>query len=172
MTDATTDAAAPDAVPAAPDSPLAGLRERRKKIADELFVDYAIPRYAPPVYVRFRPIEDAQAQKINKESGKSKDNDINVVANASALAHACIGVFEVIDGQAVSIDPDDRSTDPADWPTFDARLGQLLGLPEATGAVSVVRALYFTDGDILATSGRLAEWSGYSIQAVEEREGN
>ncbi len=164
--------------PAAPTSALTGLRARRQQVVAALYVDYAVPRYDPPIFVRFRPISDARMTAINKQADKSKDPEKQVVANAVALAECCVGVFEQVteDGETrqVSVDHDNPSTDPEDWPRFDQRLAELLGL-DTSGplkAADVVRGLYATDGDVLATAGKVAEWSGYSLQGVEEREGN
>lgn len=161
---------APGERAAAPSSQLAGLRARRQQVVDKLYTDLAVPRYDPAVFVRFSPIADHKVNAINKQAGKSKDPERDVVANAKALADVCVGVFEVIDGEEVSIDPDDRH---GDWPKFDARLAELLGMSgDASNASTVVRGLYFTDGDIMSTAQKVAEWSGYSLNGVEEREGN
>lgn len=163
-------ASSPAPRPAAAASPLAGLRERRAKVRQALHLDLAVPRYDPPVYVRFKPVSDARVSSINKTLEKSKDPEKVVLANARVLAEACVGVFEVDgDGDPVSIDPEDRE---GDWPRFDERLGQLLGIADAAAATVVIRELYATDGDIISTATRLAEWSGYSLAELEERSGN
>lgn len=154
--------------PAAPGSVLASLRDRREKARQELHLDLAVPRLDPPVYVRFAPVEQSQINRINKRHEKSKDKDRDVIINAVILAEACRGVFEVIDDEPVSVDPDARD---GDWPRFDELLADMLGL-DTDKASDVVRGLYLTDGDVIATATRLAEWSGYSIAELEEREGN
>lgn len=156
--------------PAPPGSALGSLRDRRRKAVDALFLDLAVPRYDPPVFVRYKPLTDARMAAINDRFSKAakKDPEANLRANATALADACVGVFEVTaDGQEVSVDPDDRG---GDWPRFDDRLGALLGLEGTTSALQVIRTLYLTDADVNATSAKLAEWSGYNLEAVEERE--
>lgn len=156
--------------PAAPGSPLASLRDRREKAREELHLDLAVPRLEPPVYVRFAPVEQSQINRINERHRKSKDKDKDVIINALVLTEACRGVFEVIDGESVSVNPGGRD---GDWPRFDPELADLLGLnPDETKAVDVVRGLYLTDGDIIATASRLAEWSGYSMADLEEHSGN
>jgi hypothetical protein len=156
--------------PAAAGSPLAGLRARREKAQQELFLDLQVPRLDPPVFVRFAPAVQSQIDRANKRHEKSKDADKNVIVNAVILAEACRGVFEVIDGEPVSVDDADRD---GDWPRFDGQLADLLGLDgESVQAVDVVRGLYLTDGDIIATAAKLAEWSGYSLEDLEERQGN
>jgi hypothetical protein len=154
--------------PAAPGSALSSLRARRQKAAEELHLDLAVPRLDPPVWVRFAPVEQGLIDRANKRHEKSKAQDKNVVINAVILADACRGVFEVIDGEEVSIDDNDRD---GEWPRFDDQLADLLGV-EAGKASDVVRALYLTDGDVIATATKLADWSGYSLADLEEREGN
>jgi hypothetical protein len=155
--------------PAASGSALASLRARREQAKDDLHLDLAVPRLDPPVYVRFAPVEQALIDRANKRHEKSKAQDKNVVINAVILADACQGVFEVIDGEEVSVDDRDRD---GEWPRFDEQLADLLGV-DATKAADVVRALYLTDGDVIATATKLADWSGYSLADLEERaEGN
>lgn len=127
-----------------------------------------MPRLEPPVYVRFAPVPHGRIEAINKRHEKSKDKDRDVIINAAVLAEACRGVYEVIDDQAVSVDDTDRE---GEWPRFDDRLAELLGV-EAGKASDVVRALYLTDGDVIATATKLGEWSGYSMADLEERTGN
>lgn len=151
--------------PAADSSVLTSLRDRRQAALAEAHLDLAVPRLDPPVYVRFKPIDDSRFNALMKRFEKYKGNDRNVVHNASILAECCLGVFEVIDGEKVSIDPADRD---GDWPRFDPQLAQLLGQDLEPRAADVVRGLYVTDGDVIATAGKLAEWSGYSLADLEE----
>lgn len=145
--------------PAAAGSALANLRERRAAAAKNLHLDLAVPRLEPPVYVRFRPVKIEEINRVNAQYAKSKAKDVDVIVNAVILSHACLGVFGEADGQPAG--------DPETWPRFDSELAQLLGLPEASGAVDVVRGLYLTDGDVIATGSRLSDWSGYAWQDLE-----
>jgi hypothetical protein len=167
-TEATGTDAAPGRRPAAAGSVLSSLRARRDAAKKGLHLDLAVPRLDPPVYVRFAPVAQAQIDRAQKRHEKSKDVDKSVIVNAVLLADACRGVFEIIDGEEVSVDDRDRD---GDWPLFDERLAELLGA-DVTKAADVVRALYLTDGDVIATAEKLAEWSGYSAEDLEEREGN
>lgn len=168
---------------AAPTSALTNLRQRREKAVKRLWVDLKVPRLdddgGPPVYVRYKPAPEHRVEAINKQNEKSKDREKNVIANASVLADCCLGVFAVIghepddDGvdQPIRVSIDDE--DPhGEWPRFDEHLAQILGVPDAVRADQVVRGLYLTDGDILSTATKLAQWSGYSLNDVEELEGN
>lgn len=149
-------------VPAAEGSVLATLRERREQAVAALHKDLRVPRLEPPVYVRFRPISQPAIEQANKRASASKADDAATAANAAVLAGACIGVFEVDeDGAEVSVDPDN-----ATWPQFDKRLARLLGV-KAGKAADVVRALYLTDGDVIATVTKLAEWSGFNEAELE-----
>ena len=102
------DSDTPDEAPVAEGSVLAGLRERREQAKTKLVKDLAVPRMDPPVYVRFKPIPSRRLTAANKQAAASGDKDAEVIANAGVLAEACLGVFEVIDGREVSIDPNDR----------------------------------------------------------------
>lgn len=155
--------------PAAPGSVLASIRERREAAKRKLHKDLAVPRIDPPIYVRFGPIPGHKFEAANKLAAHSGDRDATVIANAGVLADACIGVFEVIDGVEVSIDPEDRE---GPWPRFDKRLARILETP-AGKASQVVRALYLTDGDIISTVNDLGVWSGYAQEQLErDPEGN
>lgn len=155
--------------PAATGSRLESLRDRRAKALQAAYLDLEVPRIDPPIYVRFAPVPMHRIQSANKLTEKSKDQDRIVITNAAILAGACQGVYEIVDGTEVSIDPDDRF---GDWPKFDERLAGLLGV-DASKAIEVVRALYITDGDIVSTADKLAEWSGYTAEQHErEVEGN
>lgn len=160
--------------PAAQGSPLAGLRARRQKITEGLTLDLVVPRWdedgGDPVYVRFRPLDSTEIATAQKRVSKSKDPAVIVGVNAGLLALACQGVFTVVDGEEVSIDPADPH---GEWPKIDEQLGELLGVDHPTRVVDVARGLYFTDGDLLGHAGRLSEWSGFKAADVDrEYEGN
>lgn len=145
--------------PAAGGSALSGLRARRDAARKKLHLDLAVPRLDPPVYVRFEPVPQERLTRIARQYKDSKARDVEVVMNAVHLASACIGVFAEVDGQPEG--------DPDSWPRFDADLAEILGLPASTSPVDIVRDLYLTDGDVIATGTRLVEWSGYAWQDIE-----
>jgi hypothetical protein len=159
----TEETETPGLAPAADGSTLASLRARREKAIEKLHLDLEVPRLDPQVFVRFKPVSQERLNAANKQAGKSSDKDAEVIANAGILAWACLGVFEVIDGEEVSIDVDDRE---GEWPKFDKRLAGLLGV-RAGKASEVVRGLYLTDGDIISTVGKLGVWSGYATDQLE-----
>jgi len=150
--------AAAGAREAAPSSALAAIRKQREEKLEKLWIDLPVPRYEDPeLFVRYKPVDDGRATRINKEFDKSKDPERQVVANAKLLAECCLGVFT------------DPESDPETWPRFDDDLADALGLPTGVSAVAVVRGLFFTDGDVNRTSQTLQQWSGYSLEVVEER---
>lgn len=152
--------------PAAAGSALARLRDRRKAASERLHLDLAVPRYDPPIYVRFRPVTQPELESIERRFKGSKDPDKNVHRHAALLAETCVGIFERNDqGAEQGLDPDS----PGVWPRFDDALAGLLEADVDT-AVDTVRALYLTDGDVIATAGRVTEWSGYA--AFEDDSGN
>lgn len=153
-------------IAAAPSSPLAGLRAQRDAIKAKLFLDLRVPRYEIPVYVRFRPPEQSELNMISKLADKSKNPAAILDANAQVLANCCLGVFE--------LDADGNPNgDPDEWPDFGPELADYLGKPELKRGADVAKTLYLTDGDLISTALRLAEWAGFATdRAAEEYEGN
>ncbi|BBH17503.1 hypothetical protein Back2_17900 [Nocardioides baekrokdamisoli] len=163
-----------DQVAGAPGSLLSSIRDRRAKAKEELFIDYPVPGYEPKIFVRYAPLDQptiATGYKVIEN--KKKDQDAVMRVHATFLVNACIGIYELDDdGDPISIDPEDRSPDPADWVKFDHRLAEILG-DDVTRAADIVRALYIKDGDVLATSNKLSEFSGYTGEQLDEDyEGN
>jgi hypothetical protein len=162
-------------VPAAPSSALARLRARRQQPLTQLHIDLAIPRYDPPIYVRYKPIAQTRLEEIGKRAEKSKERDATAIGNATVLAESCVGIFELDHDQLdedgnptpVSIDPDNPSTDPEKWHKFDKDLVTLFALDAAPRAAEIVRQMYFTDGDVAASVVKLGEFSGYSETDLE-----
>lgn len=162
---------------AAPDSPLGSLRERRAKMVEDLWTDIRVPRWGdndggPKLYVRFKPASPsehaARFEKLQKQAKKPADWAVD--ANAQVLVSCCVGIYAV-EGEPPADGEDDRPKlslrdgDPhGPWTKFDPDLGNSLGLDAHAGAVSVCRALYFTEADITSTANRLMEWSGISMQ--------
>lgn len=156
-------------VKAADSSPLTGLRAARATARTKLYTDLPIPRLEG-YGVRYGIVTQRRLDQITKRFEKSKDPDRTVIVNALVLAEACQGVYEWVDGEQVSVDPEARG---AAWPKFDERLAELLHDPEqpkprATKASDVVRDLYLTDGDLIATATELAEWNGYAAQILAD----
>lgn len=156
--------------PAPEGSVLATLRERRERVQAALVKDLAVPRYDPPIYVRYKPLPSRRLNAANKQAAASSDKDAEVIANAGILAEVCVGVFEVVNGREVSIDPESRDGELLRF--ADRRLAELLGV-KAGKASEVVRALYATDGDIISTVNDLGVWSGFAREQLErDSEGN
>ena len=145
--------------PAAPDSALAGLRARREAAVQQLHKDLPVPRLDPPVFVRFRVVDQADIDEANKLMAKSKDRDRRVITNAIVLAKACLGIFEKdAHGEPVG--------DPDEWLRFDKSLAAVLEVDLIKGS-DIVRALYLADGDIIATCEKLWEFSGFTGDQLE-----
>lgn len=164
VTDTTTDHPDhPGALAAAPRSILAGIRAQRDAIKAELFTDFSIPKYEN-LHVRYKAPTKADLAEVRSRAEKAKD--LGELHEALILAKCCVGIF--------SRDENGKPLgDPADWPKFDHELAEALGLPENTRAVEVVRALFATEGDVMAQSAALIRWAGFAEeQALEEHEGN
>ena len=160
--DGPLEVAAPVEVPAAPGSALEAFRARRRK---RRHVDLKVPDTEPAIWVRYGPLPQHRIDAHVMRYAKSKDPDRTVKREAALLAEACVGVFEVVDGREVSIDPDARD---AEWPTFGPELAVLLGIP-ATGAGEIVRALYGEDAALMATSEKYAEWLQVTVEERDDR---
>jgi hypothetical protein len=170
--------------PAHRGSPLGSLRKRREALQAEMYLDLKVPRWdddgGPAIYVRCKTMSpafmSASVDKRKKPSRMGKrDQDWVVLANADVLVNSCIGVYAIEDGtppsqasreQMLSL----RDGDPqGEWTTFDPDLAFSLGLDgENPSAVRVVRALFFTDGDLLNAINRLATFSGLSNPTADE----
>lgn len=151
---------------AAPTSGLAALRAERKKIEDSLHIDLRVPRYETPLYVRYKPMETGQMQRISERARKSKAPDAVARGNAQMLAECAVAIYELgSDGEPVGT--------PDEWIKIGPELAEHLGQPELKSATDVILALFLTDGDITSTVNRLTEWSGFAnAEGVEEHSGN
>jgi hypothetical protein len=150
---------ADEAVPAASTSPLARARDQRKQaLAKGLYLDLKIPRYDETLVGRFKPVGNRVITAAHKRMEASKDPDREAIANAAIMSHGVVGFF----------DPEhpDKIADVSE-------VRDMLDLPADATAIDILRALFYTDGDLIAVAGKLAEWSGFSEQAAEEyQQGN
>lgn len=157
--------------PAAEQSPLADLRSRRARRRERMFFERPVPGMEPPIYLRFKPVEQGKFIAAAKRVEKAKNDDAVAVANAALLVDACVGVFEYDgDGHRVSVDPADRSPDPADWPRIDQRLGELIADEgqTLTRASDTARALFDNDMALGAMADEVLEWSRSMNETLEE----
>lgn len=157
--------------PAAEGSMLASIRNDRKARRNQQRFDRRVPGL-PNIYVRFRPINQTKLIASVKAAEKSKNPDAVAIANANVLIDACLGIYELLDGEEVSPDPRDRH---GNLPRFDQQLGELIALDgeELTKAVEVCRALYDNDLALAATVDELLEWSRTMNEDLDrEHQGN
>jgi hypothetical protein len=156
-------------VPAAPGSALAALRDLRKAKLDALHLELPVPRWAddggPDIRVRYIPADPAFMNKAYEARKRQNPRPTNwmVLGAADILVASCKEVFAVEDGREISL----RDGDPNGSMTrFDPDLAYTLGV-ETKQAVDVARALYLTDGDLIAAVNTVAEWSGISVPAAD-----
>jgi hypothetical protein len=161
-------APAPRQTPAAPSSQLAGLRERRAQARQRSKLDLVVPGYDPPVYVRFRALTPEELDRITTRHAKAKSSERALRMNSTVLATACIGIFEIDpdSGEEVSVDPENRE---GDWPRFDTRLAEILGV-KAEKADDIVQALYVEKMHVLSMGDEVATWSSAADQELRRAE--
>lgn len=147
---------------------LSHLKERHDTIQQQQVLDLRVPRWSnPEIWVRYQPVSFDAVDKARTSSGKLQPNDpktsqIVFLAQVDALIEACIGVYAKLPE-----DPDTeyslRPDDPEGTLTkFDPDLAANLGMNSQSTARQVVRSLFFTDGDIVNHSNRVAKWSGWA----------
>lgn len=170
-------------IPAPPTgtSALATLRARREQIQKDLYLDVKVPRWdengGPSIYLRLAPASPAFLGKVMEQRKKTKktSDDWIINANADVLIKFCEGVFAI---EEPGVEPKDatreqmlslREGDPhGEWTKIDMDLAEALGLDSSVGAVRTVRALFFTDGDLVQVANKLAEYSGVTQNEADE----
>ncbi|MBU6232603.1 hypothetical protein KGP36_08320, partial [Patescibacteria group bacterium] len=130
----------------------------------------------PEIYVRYAPIDAVKMGKAldrrskqKGESGKVLD-DWGIRANADILINSCVGIYMVF-----SDAPDEklslREGDPnGTWTKFDTDLADAMGfdVDRSDAAVSCVRSLYMTDGDLGDATDKLMKFSNMSNGEADE----
>jgi hypothetical protein len=153
----------------APLSILGSLRERRAQILEEQILPLAVPRWDDPkIVVKYKPVDHAIIRGIERQVDAAPKKDrakVELNGNCDVLIRACTAVVAVLDDEEYSL----RLNDPHGEPTiFDRDLGANLGLEPHATAREIVKALYITDGDILAAASAIGEFSGYRNQEADD----
>lgn len=153
--------------PKRPSTAILSLKARREKIKENLYIDLQVPRWEDPeIFVRFGPIDSVRSEQAIERRRKTNSKEFGILANADILAQSCIGVYACLDGNRetkYSLNPD---TPEGAWTKFDPILARNLGLI-TDSAVDVVRALYYTDGDLIQAATTLVDWSGKTNAQLE-----
>lgn len=170
----------PVPVPAAPGSPLINLRAIRQAKLAKLHLDLPVPRWdeeggPDPVVlvVRYRPVDSTAAINAVEKRQRSKADDWVVLSQIDQLVDSCVGVYAKRDGKRFTLAPsgewvefDPDTAAPHEWVGFSGErapdLAAALGLDltnEPSKAAALVRAVYFTDGDIGLACQQLAAFS-------------
>lgn len=159
---------------AASTSPLDVLRRVRDDKRAEMHLDLEVPRWRTGdnetgFAVRFRPMRTSEMIKAveRHEKTQKKVDDWLVNANADVLAKCCVSVIAIVDGERVNLDGGDPAVTPT---TFNhSGLADALGVPtDPIRQVDVVKALYFTDGDLMNAANKLSEWSAQRTEELQE----
>lgn len=162
--------------PAQPGSPLSNLRARRESIMAEQTLDLPVPRWEDPVLViRYRPVEHTQIKKNQariEKAAKNQAGQVELEANTDLVVQGAVGVFARMNGQTM-VCTDVDVWEPVDldsydgWDKFSPALGETLGA-ESQSARGVVKALFFTDGDIMSHANEIIRFSGYKEAEADE----
>jgi hypothetical protein len=154
-----------------PESSIMGsLASRRKEIADKQTTVMPVPRWDDPkIFVRYKliPHDDIRKALDKIEAAKPRDKgSVEVLSNCDVLIQACVEVWgELDDDKPYSLNPDDPHGPRT---KFDKDLARNLGLNDQATARQVVRALFFSDADILTTAGSFMDFVGYKRDMIEE----
>lgn len=159
-------------------APLASLRKRAEDARKVRYTYIPIPGFDPPASVRYRALEPEELEAITKRRSKLPDKEANKAIAADVCITACLAIFDLIDGQLVSIDPearkrcyvDDEGNIVGDPVTFsDPRLSELLGLEDGSASKNVWE-LYPMGGDVLSAADKILRFSGIDADAdaIEE----
>jgi hypothetical protein len=151
-------------------SMLGQLSKRREEIKQGATTDLKVERWSDPeIWVRYKPVDHNIIRSgINRvEQAQPKDKArIEVDINSDVLIRGCVGVFARVNGKDYSLRPGDPH---GEYTKFDGDLADNFELPEeARSARQVVKALYIFEGDIMAASAKIAEFSGYRDQVADE----
>lgn len=165
------------AQPFDPRSVLGRLAQRRQEVAEDQVLTIPVPRWSDPtVKVRYGLLDsdtlDKGRQALEKaQKNKGKGNRVaeaNLNANIDILVAACQAVFAELDElpeETFSMRIDDENGQPT---LFDPDLAAALALHDGATARQVVKALFISDGDIMAHASEVVEWSGYKRAEMAE----
>lgn len=163
-------------------SPLERIKVRMAETRERETLDVVVPgdNYEGLVHVRYaRKIPQDEVLAIARKADKGSQ----VVGNLQFLADSCVGVW-VADGDDKYGFNEESSTDPAEWPTFDRSLAEML--PDGVeGRVTDIAHAFFAagfpaaprpedddrmiraEGSITRHAKKLREFYGYGDQESE-----
>lgn len=145
------------------------LRDRLDAAKKKLHHDVPIQRVSPPIMVRYRPVIQGEAEKLNEAGKRDKRDDSTVRGHARLLAQCCMGIWMLDDDNLpVSVLDPVQPVHPGDGGLPDFGSADLAELIETSSAEETVRRLYATDGDVIVASLDLQDWSGQQVEAIDE----
>ena len=138
------------------------LAARKAELVAELVTDIPIPQWdRPTLHLRVQPVDHTMLRSalapIDKVKGGSR-----ALAQAEKQAHAT-----VIAHATLAVIMDRGQVDEAEVPLSNPELRVTFGLSESSSSADVVRCLMLRDGDLLAVSNAVAQFSGYSAEDLE-----
>lgn len=130
-----------------PVSILKNLKQRREELAGSLLLPISVPRWEDPAIVlQCAPLSHHEIRRGAVQVEKAKDK---AAAEVNSLADVVIRSTKRIDVENES------------FPGFGAELAEALELDPESSARELVKALFFTEGDIMMVGSAVVEFSGY-----------
>jgi hypothetical protein len=152
----------PTARPVHPGSEQSRLQKAIQAARQKRHLDRAVTEL-PQIVVSYRTVGEDEREKIVEKYSKGGRTPpaVRYLINAEILAKACIGIFEIVDGEQHTRG-DFLDADGEDALTFsDERFQEIVGATVGS-STSAVRALYGTDnGDVIGLGDELMQFSGF-----------
>lgn len=149
-------------------SVLGSLKSRKQELKSKLTLDLRVPRWEDPeIWITYRPVDHSEVRKVQQRVEKTPNKqkgEAEVDGNADLLVRYTEGVYALLDGKRYSLKPGDPE---GELTTFDSDLAENLGLGEGASGRMICRALFLTDGDLIAHARDLARWSGYREETAD-----
>lgn len=150
-------------------SPMRNIKGRIDEARRKRYIERAVPGVEEFV-VRYGTTDVDTIENIDQKRKNLKGGHKVLARSMDVLIKTCLGIFEDVDGELKSIDPEDREGEPL---TFSSeRMAEILEV-ESGRAADVLTAFYPVEGDIIGLAGDVMKNSGILGQeALEEVRGN
>lgn len=142
-------------------TPLDALKAKVEGARKTRWFDKPVPGIDQLV-VRYGAISAAEVARIYKNRKNAPLEEQSIMVCSDICATACLGIYEVVEGELQTSGELIQSKDEGTPLTFAT-----LGLANTGKAADEVRALYTTDGDVIGTSGRILDFNGFAGKDIQ-----